>query len=661
MGIMDLLNFGGAADPGAGQDPNSQLALMAHDQPAQPAPSPDWTSAIGNPMNGDKLFGEDRSQDNVVDPDTGVPKGFTRRENNKAMLQASLMMMAAGMSTDEGARASLLSNIPGIMDTSTKERNFAQMRLEMAKARVATAQANAQQQQEAAWQKFVTGGVTPGVGVPVSAGQPAGPPPGPMAPVVGAGGQAGQAAQNVAGGGGNAADQAILRAASDPGTSPLMGSGDPTAPQTPEDMQIIKAGGNTPVPTASPMPDSAYNPLPMPVAGPTPSAPAPAGPAPGPTSVLTNPIYPQKAGPAPVIPPLTIDQLDPTQRAMLAAMPSKEGRAEFERLANARQQQEVVGSPIMLPGTNEISVPVFQNGQLKAYQKVGAGTTHAAIQTDDKNNKTIVTTDASGNPTGITPYTPESQRIDAETQKVDLDNAKKTSDDLKGEFKQLQNSSQDYQRMKQAVDDVNSGKVMTGPVQDMVAQYKRIKGAIGGMTDDDKRAILATDNANTLTSELQAKFARSLSSRVDNMDLAVAKAAITGGGTPMEVAQAIKNQMVVLDNQVKDYNDRAGDHNDRVKSIKGGGDYTRAGLPVKTIQGGFGVTNDQYTPAYAQNTPHANEGDTLARAAAQPAPTPLQMLRGNQNGAPAAAAAPVYTAAQIAAARAELAKRQGQR
>ena len=74
--------------------------------------------SISNPMNGDKLFGEDRSQDNVIDPDTGVPKGYLRRENNKAMLQASILMMAAGMSTGDGAGASLLSQIPSGMSDS---------------------------------------------------------------------------------------------------------------------------------------------------------------------------------------------------------------------------------------------------------------------------------------------------------------------------------------------------------------------------------------------------------------------------------------------------------------------------------------------------------------------------------------------------------------
>ena len=162
MNILDLFGL-------VGEDPASQLALRAHDdaaqnanngstaslippqgwntpavQPAQPvtqgAASPSSGFSLGNPMEGDKLFGEDRSHDAEIDPDTGLTRGAARRVNNQAMLQASMLMMAAGMATDEGARASIINGIPSALDTTPKLQSMAHLRLEMAKARVAQAQ-----------------------------------------------------------------------------------------------------------------------------------------------------------------------------------------------------------------------------------------------------------------------------------------------------------------------------------------------------------------------------------------------------------------------------------------------------------------------------------------------------------------------------------------
>jgi hypothetical protein len=608
-GILDLLGLGGIGD-GGGQDPNSRLALAASNdaraQPAAPA-TPEW--GFGDPSQGNPLFGQQTYADDAqIDPDTGVSKGFLRRDSNKQALMTGLMLIAAGASRDDGARAQILSGLSNTMDSSSRIQNFAKMRLELAKARLADQQAKSSAAADAQFQSFLSGG-TPAQG---TAPAPAAPPAGPMAPVVGA--QAAPAAAAVAAGTGNAADAAIAGAAAS--------GAQPAAPQAP--------------------------------AAPAPAAPAPAAPSllAGSGATMLPSKAPDKMDMPPEIGNFGVANLSAQQRQIIAGMGREKGLAEIERLSAEARNQEYVGSPIMMEGTNQVQIPIYQNGRLKGYKEAGAGTVTASIATDDQGNRSIQTKDARGNVTSITPTDLQSDKDAQRLSAADMTAAQAGAADLKTKYAGLADAGQKYARANQAISDIEAGKVDTGPASGALNYGKRLFDTFGQLSDEQKQNLLATDNVKGLEGSLVAKLAKANNgSQVTDADVRFAQSIVTGGGTPDEIKEALKRYQQDLRNEVNLYNDAANDHNSRIGGVKAG-DYVKGGLKVKTVAGDFGTLGDANTPNYATPTSGAQQapnapttplgllGRSMQGGSGQPAPI---------EGAPSAAgAAPPVTISDAA-------------
>lgn len=572
-GLFDILGGLGLNSTGdQGDAPMSRLGLAAGnaDRAPQPPATPEW--GFGDPSNGDPLFGQqNHADDKEIDPDTGLSKGFLRRENNKQTMLTGLMLLAAGTSRDDGARAQILSGIAN-NDSSSRIQNYAKMRLDLARGRLADQQAKSQAAQDAAFQQQFGGGTQAPQGAPAA---PASAPmlqPGPVAGAVGP--QAAPAAAAVAAGTGNAADAAIATAAT---------SGAPPAPAQP------------------------------PQAAPTPDAP----PAP-PTSVLGGPgrtVLPGKAPDKMDIPGALATYVPTAQEKQeILSMGREKGLAEVARRTDALRNQEYPGSPIMVEGTNQVQIPIYQHGALKGYKEAGAGTTSASIEKDpNTGDSVLVTRDGRGNKTGISAYDGANEKDQRRISEADAAAATASAADLTTKRASLATLGQQYSRLDLARKDIEAGKVDSGPATEFKNYLKRVADSVGALSADEKAQIMATSNVEGLTNELAGKLAKAQNgSQVTGPDFDNAKREISGGGTPMEFRAALSRQMEAIRSQASQFNDDVQRHNDLLGSVKAGA-YVTGKLRVKPLEGDFGTRGDANSSAFAteaSGTPQAPNAPT---------------------------------------------------
>lgn len=151
---------------------------------AAPPPAPDGTgpspgggglgagigTALSRMMSGDGIFGGGAPGDDVVNPDTGLSPGMSRRDNMQSMMKFGLLMLAAGARQSEDSRARLMAALPNALDNSDNINKFARNRLEMAKLKLLEKQQlNDQAASDAIMKRFAT--PAPAVpGSPVAAG-----------------------------------------------------------------------------------------------------------------------------------------------------------------------------------------------------------------------------------------------------------------------------------------------------------------------------------------------------------------------------------------------------------------------------------------------------------------------------------------------------------
>ena len=535
--FLDLIGLGGL-NPTAGADPASRLALMAADDarqgqpqgqapstplpsagavtdasgggygaPAAPATAPRFDFMQFNPANllqgGGSLF-QDTSRDNETDPDTGLTRGFIRRENNKSLLNTGLLLMAAGMSRDDGARASLMGAIPQAADSDDRIRTAAASRLEFAKGKLAIAQANRAAEQQAAWSKQLDAIAGGGAAAPSAAPASAAP------------------------------SRSIFPA----GTGPAVAMAAPSAPAG-------SAGPVTapPAAQAAPMASADASPLPLP----------------SPQGSLGTTIPPKMAVPSDLA-----RGYQPTADDVpfLRTMTPDEGQKWIAGRTKDLQSQEYLGPPVVAPGTNNVVIPVYKNGSLIRTENAGSGTVTASMERDASGNSSIVTRDGRGNVTNLQPTELASDKRADKLDDLTLGALKENKAGLQTDFTKYQSAPAKLAQADRVLDGISKGQVIAGPGASMQEAAYSVLDKMGLGGDDTKARLLATADKDRLVGSIAGALAKANNgSQVTDADQRLAEKIVGANGNSDVIRQSVQEYKADLKNQVRDYNSRVAEHN----------------------------------------------------------------------------------------------------
>lgn len=670
MNIMDLFGLGDA-----GTDPSSQLALRAHDDAAANANNgstatlaPDWSSVqgpstqvptvqpaagatmpaqaaqpvqaapggglkFGNPFGGDPLvsFGGPNPNDDKINPDYGVSQGAVDRANRKAALNTGLLLLAAGSSRDDGARASLLGQIAGASDTSGQLQNMAHLRLEMANARLKNAAAEQQASQMAAQRRLLglddsTGGAAPAAPaaataptvIPLAAPAPASP----MGSVVGAAPVA-QAQARTVNGVANAADTAILNAATsgadpaaaDPNAASPLAMIPAPAPAS-QDPAAAAAAGTPPVTTMVPPSGTQF-----------PSAPKDTMPVP---NALANGLDPRT--------------LPLAERAAMADLPPEKFAERLNTLNDTMRKQEYTGPSFLDPTTKTLMQPIYANGQLVRSQPLGQEATNSRIFQDDAGNYHQQKLRPDGTVADDSFVVPNSQVRSEKMSDTELGMAKDAATELKTRYAALQNAPQQIARAQKVIKNIDDGTVATGPTVPLGQTVGALLSNWGMAGDKELTQIRNTNDAKALSTMVAAQIAKQNNpgGHITDNDQAVGENIVGAGasGSPQSLKEAMNRYINDKQNDVALYNSDTDTHLQELDRLGLKSGYLKA----RKIGGDIGtsVPLSNVTPSTAPTNSLSNPGKPDADAV--PSSTPALSLLPGANKAPVATAA-VPTAA----------------
>ena len=535
-------------------------------------------------------IGQDTSHDSEIDPDYGISRGAIRRANNRSMFNSGLLLLAAGAARDDGARASILSNLPATMDNSNQLQNFSRTRLEVAKAKLATAQAAQTASQDAAWQKQLDG-----------YGQKFG---GAQAPV----------------GGVAAPVQPLASATAAPGAV--------SAPAVP-------AAGAQPAPAVA----SATPPQDAPAPGAVPAGPAP--------MELPKPgtVFPSAPPPKLDRPPELAAGYQPKSMAdvnLLRGMTREKAAEYIQQQTTNMQSQEYPGQPFLDPTTSTLMQPIYKNGVLLHSTPLGQESSNARIVQDAQGNYRSQKLRQDGSVADDSFVTPESQKQANALSEREFDLVKTNAADLKSRYAQLQDVPQKISRAQIIMKNIDDGKVTVGPGATSAQYAGNVLSNLGWANKDEIDKLSKTSDAKSMIGQISATIARANNrgGQITDSDQKLAEGIAGGLDNPQVLKEALGRYVEDQRNEVNLYNSDADGHTAELKRTGLGSGLLRA----RRIDGSLGDSSTK--PAYATSDV-APSNTPVGAPAPAPAPAPVALSPRDKLRAAMATgggAAPVPTA-----------------